>query len=96
MESNFFTKPCDHATLALSIRHALQRKDLIQHTRRLLRTVRRQAAALQDQPVNASDHAPTEARMIELEDVPVDLDALLQEVQTELNAAEARLMKSRC
>jgi DNA-binding NtrC family response regulator len=88
----FFTKPCDPEDLALSIHYALQQKELIQHARRLLLTVRRQGAALARDGERAAAAAEVPA-MIVLDDAPVDLGALLREVQAELDAAEERLAR---
>jgi two-component system probable response regulator PhcQ len=90
----FFTKPCDAASLAVAIRQALQLKALIRQTRRLLGTVRRQAVALAPYDANglqaddADDPAP--AHIYEVDAAPVDLDALLREIEAELEAAERR------
>lgn len=44
----FFTKPCNGADLAITIRQALQLKDLMAESLRLRQTVRRQTAILQE------------------------------------------------
>ncbi|GJM21941.1 MAG: hypothetical protein DHS20C15_18560 [Planctomycetota bacterium] len=44
----FFTKPCDEAQLIISIRDALQMRVLKAESRRLLETVKRQAARLRE------------------------------------------------
>ena len=45
--SRFLTKPCNPVDLSVAIRQALQQKDLLDAARRLLRTVKRQSAALE-------------------------------------------------
>ena len=90
----FFTKPCDPHELAITIRHALEQKQLIQQARQLLYTVRRQAALLDtrartDQPGPA---VPWDAGgAVVLADVPVDLKSLLREVEAELEQTAGRL-----
>jgi two-component system probable response regulator PhcQ len=94
----FFTKPCNAAELGAVIRGALQQKDLLVKSRRLLQTVKRQSAVLEEIELTApgltrvsSDEDGT--IVINEEDVPDDLDALLKEVEAELDAAEERLRK---
>ena len=89
----FFTKPCEVGSLALAIRQALQLKALIRQTRRLLDTVRRQAAELT--VVGAGGDGPhgdvyAEPMVFEVDTSPVDLEVLLREIQVELDAAERR------
>jgi two-component system probable response regulator PhcQ len=45
--SRFLTKPCNPVDLAMTIRQALQQKDLLEASRRLLHTVKRQSATLE-------------------------------------------------
>lgn len=90
----FFTKPCDPRDLAVSIRQALEQKELIQQARLLLHTVRRQAALLAGGPRPSRPSMPVvrDAQgAVILDDVPVDLRSLLREVEAELQQAEARL-----
>ena len=94
----FFTKPCDAAELGAVIREALQQKDLFLKSRRLLQTVKRQSAVLEELELAAPgitrvsrDEAGT--IVIDAEDVPDDLGALLKEVEAELDAADERLRK---
>ena len=89
----FFTKPCDAGSLAVAIRQALQLKALIRQTRRLLDTVRRQAAELAPGSALAADvyvDEPTQTVVYEADASPVDLEALLREIQDELETAERR------
>jgi DNA-binding NtrC family response regulator len=90
----FFTKPCEAGSLAVAIRQALQLKALIRQTRRLLDTVRRQAAALAPASAGADAEADADAAaqplVFEADPSPVDLDALLREIEGELDAAERR------
>jgi DNA-binding NtrC family response regulator len=87
----FFTKPCDPAQLVVAIRTALQQKEAIRESRRLLRH------ALPDV---LGSHLPTGtwrqpeaedgARTIEVDDAPVDLDALLRAAEAAVDAEAAR------
>jgi DNA-binding NtrC family response regulator len=43
----FFTKPCNIFDLAITIRHALQHLELVRENGRLLRTVKRQSAFIE-------------------------------------------------
>jgi len=44
---HIFIKPCNTVELAMTLRHALQRKDLIARSRRLVQVARRQSALVQ-------------------------------------------------
>lgn len=88
----FFTKPCEAGVLAAAIRHALQMKALIRQSRLLLETVRRQGAALAV-PVMAEVDEPAHelsTPVFEVDDSAIDLDALLRDIQAELDAADGR------
>jgi DNA-binding NtrC family response regulator len=94
----FLTKPCDPIDLALTIRQALQSRALLLETRQLLRTVRRQSVVIDELGRGANgltEVARDQAGAILLDDVPTDLDALLKEVQAEIEAAESRLRPAR-
>jgi DNA-binding NtrC family response regulator len=69
-----FTKPCEAGTLAIAIRQALQHKALVFQARRLLDSVRGR---------------PAEPVIYEV-DESVDLNALLREIEAELDEAERR------
>lgn len=51
----FFTKPWNDVDLAITIRQALQQKDLIEESRRLLKIARHQSAILQELEKNTLD-----------------------------------------
>jgi two-component system probable response regulator PhcQ len=44
----FLLKPCNEVDLAITIRRALEQKDLVEENRKLLKTVRRQSRLLQE------------------------------------------------
>lgn len=90
----FFTKPANPVELAIAIRQALQQKDLLLESRRLLHTVRRQSAVMEEleREVKGITRVSRDATgAIVLSEVPTDLDKLLAEVQAELEAADERL-----
>lgn len=87
----FLTKPCDRAQLADAIRTALQQQEAIRESRRLLRH------ALPDvlgshlpngawRAFPSNDAAPT----IEIDDGPVDLEALLRDAEAAVDAQASR------
>lgn len=91
----FFTKPCNPIDLAITIRQGLQQKDLLAESRRLLEMVRRQSAAIEelDSEVTGLTYvARDRSGAVVVSDAPADLDALLREVQAELDAADRRLV----
>jgi hypothetical protein len=90
----FFTKPCNPIELATGIRQGLMHRALLLESRRLLHTVRRQSAAMEEleAAVRGITHvARDDSGAIVLSDVPRDLEALLAEVESELSVAEERL-----
>jgi two-component system probable response regulator PhcQ len=92
--SRFFTKPCDPAELATAIRHALLERALRIESRRLLHTVRRQAALMADLETEASGLTAVrrdESGAVVVDDAPTDLEALVKELQEELTVADGRL-----
>lgn len=85
--SHFFTKPCNDTDLIITIRQALQQKDLMLEARRLLQRVRQQSSLLQE----LERHSPgitqvlrDEHDTILLDDIPSDYEAFLDEVRREL------------
>jgi DNA-binding NtrC family response regulator len=90
----FLTKPCNVMELAIAIRQGLQQRALLAESRRLLHTVKRQSRAMAELATEVSGVAGPErdeSGAIVLEDVPIDLDALLQEAEKAVRAAEDRL-----
>jgi two-component system probable response regulator PhcQ len=93
-----FTKPCDVGTLAVAIRQALQHRELVHQTRRLLDTLRRDAPPPTDVAsgsVASGDdpwRAATDPVVYEVHeaDASVDLDELLREIEAELEDADRR------
>jgi two-component system, probable response regulator PhcQ len=91
----FFTKPCNPVELGIALRQALQQRALMQKSRRLLETVRRQSALLDDEPASLVEVQRDASGAVVVPDVATDLDALLEEVEAELQSADRRLAAHR-
>jgi DNA-binding NtrC family response regulator len=90
----FFTKPCNPVELAVTIRQALQQRELLRGSRRLLHAVRRQSAViaeLERQWEGLTRVERDHSGAILLSDVPTDTATLLEELQRELDTADQRL-----
>jgi DNA-binding NtrC family response regulator len=90
----FFLRPWNAVDLAVTVRHALERRDLLAESRRLLHAVRRQAAVMEelDREVRGLDRRSRDpAGEVALTDVPSDPVELLTALERELDATEARL-----
>jgi DNA-binding NtrC family response regulator len=90
----FFTKPCNPVELSVAIRQALQHRALLVESRRLLDTFRRQSAVMEEleHEVRGLTRVERDASgAVVVRDAPTDLEALLDEVQEELRAADERL-----
>lgn len=91
----FFTKPCNPVDLAVTIRQALEQKDLLQKSWRLLETVREQAAVLErleeEQPGITRLKQDAQGNLLIAESPPADREALLAEIQKEIARAQVRL-----
>ncbi|MDC0358229.1 response regulator [Oligoflexia bacterium] len=90
----FFTKPCNEIDLAFSIREALQQRELINQSKRLVGVMRMQSNYIdsleQEMPgltkVNRDDSGA-----IVINPSQCDLEEVLEEVNQELSKAEKRL-----
>jgi DNA-binding NtrC family response regulator len=90
----FFVRPCAAEELALAVREGIQQRDLLVESRRLLHTVRRQTAVLDEleREVRGMAHGSRDpSGTVALADVPSDLDALLVALQAEVRAVDQRL-----
>jgi DNA-binding NtrC family response regulator len=90
----FLTKPCNVVELAVTLRQALVQRALIVESRRLLQTVRRQAAMMDELEGELPGLTTVErdaTGSIVVRDAPTDLDSLLSEVEIELKSADDRL-----
>jgi DNA-binding NtrC family response regulator len=88
----FLTKPCSQADLAGSIRNALEHKALIEETERLLHTVKRQTAILQEieraHPGITELHKTPDGAIVIDEDLPQDFDQFMKEINARVQQAE--------
>lgn len=90
----FFTKPCDPEELAVGIRQGLLQRALLQQSRRLLHTVRRQGVEIAECDTQSLMRVDRDASgAVVLDDSPIDLEALLAEMEKEIDAADARLRR---
>lgn len=84
----FFTKPCNEIDLAITIRRALEQKDLLVKSRELLAVTKRQSLLIQEAKIlrrmrdepGARDSTETPTRP-----PPVDQRELLQQIDEELS-----------
>ena len=83
----FFTKPVNVIDLSITIRQALQHKDLITESMRLLHVVKHQSALLKDlekdNPRITDVKRDADGRII-LEEPDVDFDVLMKEIGAEV------------
>ena len=89
--SRFFVKPCNGVDLAISIRQALQQKDLMVQAKRLLYRVQRQSAMIgrieQENPgITKLDR--DDQGVIHLEDSPEDFETFMGKVRQTLGDDE--------
>lgn len=92
----FLTKPCDPGDLAGAIRQALQHKELVCGSRRLVEALRRQAGVLGalDPDAEAIGRVERDASgAVLVSSEATDLDALLKEVEDELAAADTLMAR---
>jgi len=86
----FLMKPCNEVDLAVTIRQALQQKELLAQSRRLLRTLRRQSAVierLEEENPGITRVRRDEEGAILMDDLPRDVDEFLKELGCEVNRA---------
>ncbi len=91
----FFTKPANPYDLAITIRQALEQKDLLTKTARLLSTVKKQAALLdrleEEHPGIARLDEDDEGCLTIPGDFPENREEFLADLQKEIDRAERRL-----
>jgi len=82
----FFTKPCNPADLAVTIRQALQHKQLVEKSRRLLHEYQKQSSIIEE--LERSSPGITRLRtdeegaiLISNADIDVELDELLKDIE---------------
>ena len=90
----FFTKPCNLIDLAITIRQALQQKELMAKTKRLLHTVKRQSAVIEraerDNPAITRVERDEEGTIV-LDDSTTDLAEFIKILDMEIDKAEKHL-----
>ena len=92
--SRFFTKPCNPVDLTVTIRQALQQKDLMTEARRLMQVVKRQTVTLESLErqypgITTVQRDRNGAVIMEPDDMSVD--ELLQQLRREAAKAETSL-----
>ena len=83
----FLTKPCNEVDLSVTIRQALQQKDLMAESRELLKKVRFQSALLKDleEEYPGITHVKRSNQgAVILDESDCDLDALVKEISAEV------------
>jgi len=83
----FFTKPCNEIDLAISIRRALEQKDLLVKARELLAVTKRQSVLIDDARMlrRLRDLPPEdEDALVAKDDQPVDRRELLEQIDHEI------------
>jgi len=83
--NRFFTKPCNNVDLAVTIRSALQQRDLMIEARRLLREFKQQSGLLgtieEEYPGITQVKRDSRGAIIVDDDIPKDYDQLIEELQ---------------
>jgi two-component system, probable response regulator PhcQ len=89
----FLTKPCNEEELTVTLRQALQHKELVTKSRQLLQAVKHQHAFLEDlekvHPGITSVNRDASG-VIVLNEGGTDLDALIEEIRAEMQKFETR------
>jgi hypothetical protein len=94
--SRFFTKPCNDVDLAVTIRQALQQKDLMAASKQLLKTMQGQSEALAplEHPHPEITHVGMDADgVIIAEPDDMSIDELVQQLRLEAARATGRQAK---
>jgi two-component system, probable response regulator PhcQ len=89
--SRFFTKPCNHVDLAVSIRQALEQKELMSHATRLLGLSQRQSSMIErlekEYPGISKVNKDAEGSVV-LETSPGDYRGLMKAIKRQLGAED--------
>lgn len=80
-----FTKPCNEIDLALGIRDALRQRELVAQSRRLLVVAQEQQKRLRSAQSHDDSLRRGQAGVISIPEDSEDLDAVLREVEAELD-----------
>ena len=92
--SRFFTKPCNTIDLAITIRQALEQKDLVTKSKSLLKKVQHQSAILQQlekENPGITKIERDEQGAVVIEDAPMEIDKLLEKIDEHIPKKENRL-----
>ncbi len=94
----FLTKPCGELELSVTLRQALQHRELLSKGRMLLRAVRHQHAVLEDlekaHPGITNVEWDSQGAIV-LDDSVTEVDSLIREMQAEVQRFEGRLNRTR-
>jgi DNA-binding NtrC family response regulator len=87
----FFTKPCNFGELAVILKQAIQQKDLLIETKRLLLAYRHQSALVKQMErryPGATIIDKTKTGSIIIDDTPEDFDSFFKELKAEVDKAD--------
>ncbi len=87
----FFTKPCSHIEVAAAIRQALDQRDLLTVTKRLVRTLHRQTSmleAIEDEEPGITQMGVAAAMAARSHELPTEWSDLKSVIETVIRRAE--------
>lgn len=87
----FLTKPCNELELRVTLRQAIQQKQLAEESRRLLRKVKRQHSVLQELEIEHPGISKLDrdgTGTIVIDDADYDVDSLIRQIHAELEDSE--------
>jgi two-component system, probable response regulator PhcQ len=87
----FFTKPCNFGELIVILKQAIQQKDLLVESKRLLLAYRHQSAIVKQmerQYPGATKLDKTRTGSIIIDDTPTDFDSFFKELKAEVDKAD--------
>jgi two-component system, probable response regulator PhcQ len=94
----FLTKPCNALELKVTLRQAIQQKQLAAESRRLLRKVKHQDSVLQDLEMEHPGISKLDrdgTGTIVIDDADYDVDLLIQQIHAELEDSENMVPKGK-
>jgi two-component system, probable response regulator PhcQ len=87
----FFTKPCNFGELTVILKQAIQQKDLLTETKRLLLAYRHQSALVKQverRYPGVTKLDKTKTGSIIIDDTPADFDSFFKELKAEVDKAD--------
>ena len=93
----FFTKPCNDADLAVTIRHALQQRDLVRQSQRLLQVCQEQAMTLEElerQNPGLTRLETDKSGAIIIEEIEGDPATLIKKIENEIEKRTPSLLRT--